>query len=413
MLLTVFPSEAQLKRSDAFHQKYKLKEAVVLSRHNIRSPLSSDGSTLGRMTPHKWTAWSSAPSELTSRGGALETIMGQFFRKWLVGAGLFPENHVPTADEVNIYANSMQRTIATAQYFSSGFMPMANLTINHRFSPSKMDPVFCPQLTKVNDDFKAKAMEQINAMGGKKGLVGVNESLKPNYELVAKVLGLPESEMGKEGYTFSDYETQILLEPYQEPRMKGALKDANGASDAFVLQYYEEPDTIKAAFGHKLTREQWAQIAKIKDVYGDVLFTAPIVAVNVAHPLLVYMRDELMSPDRKFTFLVGHDSNIASVNAALGVEEYELPGAIERKTPIGSKLVIEKWTGPDGVEYAALNLVYQNPDQLRGVTLLDQDNPPEIFPLKLKGLQENADGLYKLEDVMKRFTEAINAYDDI
>ena len=85
------------------------------------------------------------------------------------------------------------------------------------------------------------------------------------------------------------------------------------------------PDGIKAAFGHKLTTEDWTKIAKVKDVYGDVLFTAPIVAVNVAHPLLQYMYDELNDKDRKFTFLCGHDSNIASVDAALGVEEYSLP----------------------------------------------------------------------------------------
>ena len=110
-----------------------------------------------------------------------------------------------------------------------------------------------------------------------------------------------------------------------------ALKDLNAASDAFILQYYEEPDSVKAAFGKKLTREDWSRLAHIKDVYQDVLFTAPIVAVNVSHPLIQYMYDELRSPDRKFTFLVGHDSNLSAVATALGVEEYELPNAIEKK----------------------------------------------------------------------------------
>ena len=416
-LCLLFPAlgSAQTKRSDDFNSRYKLKEAVVLSRHNIRSPLSGNGSALGEMTPHQWTAWSAAPSELTSRGGALETIMGQFFRKWLVSQGMFDENQTPTADEVNIYANSMQRTIATAQYFTSGFMPVANLTVNHRFSPSKMDPVFCPQLTKVTPEFVATAMEQIGSMGGKNGIVGINEALTPNYELIAEVLDLNESNAVKSGKMkgLDDYNTQIILEKWQEPQMKGALKDANSASDAFILQYYEVPDTLEATFGHPISRAQMQQIAKIKDVYGDVLFTAPIVAVNVAHPLLQYMFDELNSPDRKFSFLVGHDSNIASVLAALDVEPYTLPNAIEQKTPIGSKLVIEKWTGADGKEYGCLNLVYQSVDQLRGIELLDLDNPPMIVPLHLKGLTANADGLYDMADLLARFSEAISAYDAI
>ena len=408
-------AQAQLQRSEAFKGKYKLKEVVILSRHNIRSPLSTNGSTLSKMTPHEWTNWSSAASELTLRGGVLETEMGQFFRKWTIETGLFKDNYVPTIDEVNLYANSMQRCIATAQYFSSGFMPVANLRVNHRYVPSKMDPIFFPRLTKSTEAFRTEAMKQINAMGGKEGLVGINKSLKESYDLIAKVLDMKQSEYYKKGEVkdFTTNDTQITLELNQEPGMKGSLKNANSASDAFILQYYEEPDGVKAAFGHKLTTDDWTKIAKVKDVYGDVLFTAPIVAINVAHPLLQYMYDELNDKDRKFTFLCGHDSNIASVDAALGVEEYSLPNSIEKKTPIGSKLVIEKWVDATGKAFIAVNLVYQRTDQLKQMSLLDLQHAPQIFSLKLKGLNQNADGLYTFEDVNARFLQAIRAYDDI
>ena len=408
-------AQAQLQRSEAFKGKYKLKEVVILSRHNIRSPLSTNGSALSKMTPHEWTNWSSASSELTLRGGVLETEMGQFFRKWTIETGLFKDNYVPSIDEVNVYANSMQRCIATAQYFSGGFMPVANLRVNHRYVPSKMDPIFFPRLTKSTEAFRTEAMKQINAMGGKEGLVGINKSLKESYDLIAKVLDMKQSEYYKKGEIkdFINNDTQITLELNQEPGMKGSLKNANSASDAFILQYYEEPDGMKAAFGHKLTTEDWTKIAKVKDVYGDVLFTAPIVAVNVAHPLLQYMYDELNDKDRKFTFLCGHDSNIASVDAALGVEEYSLPNSIEKKTPIGSKLVLEKWVDAAGKAYIAVNLVYQSTDQLKQMSLLDMQHTPQIFSLKLKGLNQNTDGLYTFEDVNARFLQAIRAYDDI
>jgi hypothetical protein len=408
-------AQAQLQRSEAFKGKYKLKEVVILSRHNIRSPLSTNGSALSKMTPHEWTNWSSAASELTLRGGVLETEMGQFFRKWTIETGLFKDNYVPTIDEVNVYANSMQRCIATAQYFSGGFMPVANLRVNHRYVPSKMDPIFFPRLTKSTEAFRTEAMKQINAMGGKEGLVGINKSLKESYDLIAKVLDMKQSEYYKKGEIkdFVNNDTQITLELNQEPGMKGSLKNANSASDAFILQYYEEPDGMKAAFGHKLTTEDWTKIAKVKDVYGDVLFTAPIVAVNVAHPLLQYMYDELNDKDRKFTFLCGHDSNIASVDAALGVEEYSLPNSIEKKTPIGSKLVLEKWVDAAGKAYIAVNLVYQSTDQLKQMSLLDLQHAPQVFSLKLKGLNQNTDGLYTFEDVNARFLQAIRVYDDI
>ena len=415
LLLCPLLAMGQLQRSEAFKNQYKLKEVVILSRHNIRSSLSVNGSVLQKMTPHQWIKWSAAPSELTLRGGALETIMGQFFRKWTVNEGLFTENAVPTVDEVNFYANSMQRTIATAQYFSSGFMPVANLHINHRFTPSKMDPVFFPALTKSSDAFKAQALKEIAAMGGKKGIVGINEGLKDSYQLIEKVLDLKHSPACQSGEVcaFDDYNTQLKLEKGDEPNMKGSLKFANSASDALILQYYEEADPVQAAFGQKLTNADWEKIAKVKDVYGDVLFTAPIVAVNVAHPLLVYMKDELNAKNRKFTFLCGHDSNIASVNAALEVEEYSLPQSIEKKTPIGSKLVFEKWVDKAGKEFVAVNIVYQTTEQLRNVALLNLENPPVVFSLKLKGLQANADGLYTIDSVNDRFDKAIRAYEAI
>lgn len=410
---------AQAQRSKEFKDKYQLKEAVVLSRHNIRSPLSDSKSDLGRMTPHQWHKWSSGKSELSSRGGALETIMGQYFRKWAVDAGLFNENHLPNANDVNVQANSMQRCIATAQYFTSGFMPVGGIKVNHKYDPSKMDPLFNPQLTKSSPAFRAEAMKQIEAMGGKKGIVGINEKIKPEYEFMMDVLDVKDSPMGKANdpklKAFENYNTEIVLDKWDEPHMKGgsALKELNAASDAFILQYYEEPDTLKAAFGHKLTRKDWEKLAHVKDVYQDVLFTAPIVAVNVAKPLIQYMFDELQSPDRKFTFLVGHDSNLSSVATALGVEEYEVPNSIEKKTPIGSKMVVEKFVGSDGEEYADINLVYQSADQLRNLTLLDLDNPPMIYQLSLKGLKRNVDGLYKMKDVKNRFEEALRAYEAI
>lgn len=417
VVLLLMPSllMAQLQRSQAFHDKYQLKEVVILSRHNIRSPLSANGSVLSRMTPHEWTRWSSAASELTLKGGILETEMGEFFRKWTVKEGLFRENEIPTIEEVNVYANSMQRCIATAQYFAGAFMPVANLRVNHRYLPSKMDPVFNPRLTKAGESFKAEAMREINAMGGRGGLTEVCKRLKDSYKITGEVLDMKQSPAYKSGELtdFDDRDTKIVLEKGKEPGMTGSLKKANSASDALILQYYEEPDPLKAAFGHQITREDWTRIAKIKDVYGDVLFTAPVIAVNVAHPLLQYLFDELNSGGRKFTFLCGHDSNIASVDAALGVAKYSLPNSIEKVTPIGCKVVFEKWADKAGHEYIAVNLVYQSTDQLIHNTPLDLQNPPQVYPLSLDGLTKNADGLYTFGDVNNRFESAVHAYDDL
>ena len=55
-------AQAQTKRSADFKAKYQLKEVVVMSRHNIRSPLVSGGATYMRVTPYEWFKWTSPGS---------------------------------------------------------------------------------------------------------------------------------------------------------------------------------------------------------------------------------------------------------------------------------------------------------------------------------------------------------------
>ena len=388
---------------------YTLKEVVILSRHNIRSPLSGGGSVLSRITPHQWHEWTAPPSHLTRKGGVMETMMGQYFGIWLQDEGLFDGS--PAPGEVHFYANSMQRTLATARYFLAGFMPTEDIVIQHRFAPSRMDPVFNPRLTSDSPEFREDAMKQIEAFGGRKGLAGVNRNLKESFRLLEKVLDMKDAPAAAgDTVSFGFDDTVITLGMLEEPGMKGSLKMANSAADALILQYYEEPDDLKASFGHDLSREDWEKIALIKDVYGDLLFTSPAVAANVAFPLLRYIRDELTTPGRKFSFLCGHDSNIGSVTAALGVSEYSLPETIERKTPIGSKLVFEKWERDDGKMFARVNLVYQSTDDIRACRMASNEYPPISYPLSFDGLEADADGYIPFDDLVARFDSSIADY---
>ena len=392
------------------HDGYTLEQVVVLSRHNIRSPFSSKGAVLERITPHEWVSWSSNPSELSLRGGALETMMGQYFRKWMEEDGLFPENYQPEDGAVRIYANAKQRTIATAQFFSSGLLPTAGPQIETHVDYDDMDPAFKPQLTFVNDAYIRDIEDQVMELH-EKDLA----DLEDNYRLLEDILDIEDSPAWQNGEVeaFRTDDTELILNLNAEPNLSGSLKMAGRISDALVLQYYEEPDQKKAAFGHELTQEQWRMVGEVKDTYQEILFSLPLIAPNVAHPLLMVINDELADRNRKFTFLCGHDSNLQSVLGALGAEDYILPYSIENEIPIGSKLVFSRWTDADSGKWISLDLVYQTADQLRGLTLLDMDTPPAIVPVTLKHMERNEDGLYAEEAVMSRIEQAIAEYDQI
>lgn len=389
---------------------YELEQVVILSRHNIRSPLSTKGSVLDTATPHNWFEWSSDAAELSLKGGASETIMGQYFKKWLEQEGVFKKNYQPADGEVRFYSNSKQRTIATAHYFLTGLLPTANTQVEYHMDFDKMDPVFTPQLTFVSDKYTIDAKQQIKEMFTDK----INE-LSDNYALLTDIIDLEDSEAYRDG-TLTDFDindTEIVLELEKEPGMSGSLKTACSISDALVLQYYEEPDALKAAFGHEIGINEWNKISEIKDLYGDILFTAPLIAPNVAHPLLKEIVSEFETDGRKFSFLCGHDSNVGSVLAALEAEDYMLPDAIESKTPIGCKLVFCKWKNGSGESYISCDLVYESVEQLRTLPLLDLNHSPVIFPVHFSELEQVSDGLYKAADIYDRFEKAISAYDTI
>jgi glucose-1-phosphatase len=197
---------------------YTLEEMVVLSRHNIRSPLSGGGSVLSRITPCEWFEWTSAPGELSLKGAVLETQMGQYFSSWAESEGLFGRNAVPLDEEVLFYANSLQRTIATAQYFSSGMFPLANVRIRHDKTIGVMDPIFNPQITCADERFLSEAYSQIEAFGGEKGLRGIGEKMAPNYAVLEKVLRMSKSPAAaNDTVRVPLHDTSVKLTPGKEP----------------------------------------------------------------------------------------------------------------------------------------------------------------------------------------------------
>ena len=386
---------------------YTLTRTVILSRHNIRSPLSGSGSLVGSLTPHEWFGWSSATGELSLRGAALETEMGAYFRKWLEGEGLFPENYMPGEGEVRIYSNSKQRTIATATYFAAGLLPVGENVIEHHGDYDTMDPVFNPVFTFMSDEYARDIRQEIFGLYGDE-LEGLGEY----YELLERVLDCSDSQAVKSG-SFAGFTTQdveLTFKPGAEPSVSGSLRTGCQAADALVLQLYEQQSLSDASFGEDLSFEEWQKISYIKDLYGEVLFGAPLVSVNIANPLITELYSEMTREGRKLCFLCGHDSNVTSVLSALGAADYSLPGSVEKKTPIGCKVVFCRWENSSGEAFWSVDMVYQTAGQLRDMPLLSPGAGPAVYPIILEGLMMNEDGMYPEEIFLERFRETMDRY---
>ncbi|MFQ1053506.1 bifunctional glucose-1-phosphatase/inositol phosphatase [Gilliamella apicola] len=374
---------------------YTLEQVVVFSRHGLRAPLSSPTSTLGKITPNQWPQWDTPASYLTTRGGVLESYFGHYFNEWLVDNKLLTENTCPSENEVYIYTNSLQRTIATGQYFTVGAFPGCIVPIIHKEKLGTMDPVFFPVISDDNPEFKQAAITSINQTAHAKGIEGLNQKLNNTYQDLSNIINYTQSTncLADKQCDFTDLPTKIIIEKGKEPGITGPLRTGTSIADAFILQYYEGAPLQDIAWGKIKNNKQFEQLVAIKEYYNTVLFGSPVIAKQVAANLINYINQTFSEKNHtKFTFLVGHDSNVASLFSALKIKSYTLPDQFET-TPIGGKIVFQKWRdNHSGEALMKIEYFYQSTDQIRNLTQLNRNNPPHKVTLAMENCPTNTMG---------------------
>ena len=374
---------------------YTLEQVVVFSRHGLRAPLASPTSTLGKITPNQWPQWDTPASYLTTRGGVLESYFGHYFSEWLVDNKLLTENTCPSENEVYIYTNSLQRTIATGQYFTVGAFPGCIVPIIHKEKLGTMDPVFFPVISDDNPEFKQAAITSINQTAHAKGIEGLNQKLNNTYQDLSNIINYTQSTncLVDKQCDFTDLPTKIIIEKGKEPGITGPFRTGTSIADAFILQYYEGAPLQDIAWGKIKNNKQFEQLVAIKEYYNTILFGSPVIAKQVAANLINYINQTFSEKNHtKFTFLVGHDSNVASLFSALKIKSYTLPDQFET-TPIGGKIVFQKWRdNHSGEALMKIEYFYQSTDQIRNLTQLNRNNPPHKVTLAMENCPTNTMG---------------------
>ena len=384
---------------------YQLQQVLMMSRHNLRAPLANNGSVLEQSTPNKWPEWDVPGGQLTTKGGVLEVYMGHYMREWLAEQGMVKSGECPPPDTVYAYANSLQRTVATAQFFITGAFPGCDIPVHHQEKMGTMDPTFNPVIT---DDSAAFSEQAVAAMEKELSKLQLTDS----YQLLEKIVNYKDSPACKEKQQCSlvDGKNTFSAKYQQEPGVSGPLKVGNSLVDAFTLQYYEGFPMDQVAWGEIKSDQQWKVLSKLKNGYQDSLFTSPEVARNVAKPLVSYI-DKALVTDRtsapKITVLVGHDSNIASLLTALDFKPYQLHDQNER-TPIGGKIVFQRWhDSKANRDLMKIEYVYQSAEQLRNADALTLQAPAQRVTLELSGCPIDANGFCPMDKFDSVLNEAV------
>lgn len=384
---------------------YQLQQVLMMSRHNLRAPLANNGSVLEQSTPNKWPEWDVPGGQLTTKGGVLEVYINHYMREWLAEQGMVKSGECPPPYTVYAYANSLQRTVATAQFFITGAFPGCDIPVHHQEKMGTMDPTFNPVIT---DDSAAFSEQAVAAMEKELSKLQLTDS----YQLLEKIVNYKDSPACKEKQQCSlvDGKNTFSAKYQQEPGVSGPLKVGNSLVDAFTLQYYEGFPMDQVAWGEIKSDQQWKVLSKLKNGYQDSLFTSPEVARNVAKPLVSYI-DKALVTDRtsapKITVLVGHDSNIASLLTALDFKPYQLHDQNER-TPIGGKIVFQRWhDSKANRDLMKIEYVYQSAEQLRNADALTLQAPAQRVTLELSGCPIDADGFCPMDKFDSVLNEAV------
>ncbi|WP_336218632.1 bifunctional glucose-1-phosphatase/inositol phosphatase [Citrobacter amalonaticus] len=383
---------------------YQLQQVLMMSRHNLRAPLANNGSVLEQSTPNKWPEWDVPGGQLTTKGGVLEVYMGHYMREWLAEQGMVKSGECPASETVYAYANSLQRTVATAQFFITGAFPGCDVPVHHQEKMGTMDPTFNPVIT---DDSAAFREQAVQAMEKERSQMQLDDS----YKLLEQMTNYKDSPACKQKQQCSLTEAKDTFSANyeKEPSVSGPLKIGNSLVDAFTLQYYEGFQMDQVAWGEIKSDQQWKVLSKLKNGYQDSLFTSPEVARNVAKPLVKYIDKALVTGQAKapkITLLVGHDSNIASLLTALDFKPYQLHDQYER-TPIGGKIVFQRWhDSKANRDLMKIEYVYQSSQQLRNADVLTLKAPAQRVTLELKGCPVDANGFCPIDKFDTLLNEA-------
>ena len=325
-------------RQNKQNEDYELEKVLIFSRHGLRSPVEKDPQEMAKYSPYEWAKWDVPSGYLTAKGTVLETYFGQYLGQWLADKGLLTTERCASGEGIFAYANGVQRTIATGQAIVAGAFAGCNVQLHHRGEiGSEKDPIFT---TKVHNPSKALIESAKNNVD----LTALQKKLAPNYALLSEIIDYKNSPncLQKGECDLGGKVGEYSIKDGKSVKITGSISTGKKIVSALLLAHYVGKPDSEIANGRVDSQEKWRAINEIKNEYYRTLFkNNEALAQNASYPLLAFIQQQLNS-ENKINLLVGHDSNIVALLAALGVEPYELNDSLEN-IPIGGKLLFEVW----------------------------------------------------------------------
>ncbi len=402
LLMLTAPACAQASAAPASHPDAALDYVVVLSRHGVRSPLGLPGA-LDKYSAAPWPQWEVPPGILTPHGYELMKLFGAWDRLKFSSAGLLDPSGCADAARVSIIADTDQRTRATGKALAEGMMPGCTVPVLAKMDGLN-DPLFRSLEAGVGRPDYALATAAIAGRigGDPNNLTAAFHSQLDALDRVLAGCGSAqasgrESAFNRKRTSIFDVPAALLSGNGDRPALlRGPLATAAPMVEDFLLEYTDGKPDADVGWGcvNGATLRALMQIDTATWEYGTR--TRAIARMKASNLLDHIQRSiaqhlagkpiegALGSPGDRLLILVGHDTNIATVAGALGID-WIVDGRVD-DTPPGGALLFELWRShPDGKLFVRLEYTAQTLEQMRQAQTLTPANPPDQEPIFLPG----------------------------
>ena len=408
---------AQAAAGPAANSEAELQLVVMLSRHGVRSPIGNPN-PYAQYAAAPWATWDVPPSFLTAHGYQLMKLMGGWERGKFAREGLLTPDGCADARHVSIIADIDQRTRETGKALAEGMFSGCSVPVQSQ-PDGKSDPLFRPiESGAVHPDTALTVAAVAGRIGGDPNQL--TEIYRPQLAILDRILaGCGKVPANQKHTSIFDIPASLTAGAGDSPAyLRGPVPSSATIAENLLLEYTQGMSDADTGWGclDGATLRTIMQINVANWEYGKrTPAVARIFASNMLDRILKTMAQSasgarvpgaLGKPGDRLVILVGHDTNIATVAGALGID-WALDGRVD-DTPPGGALLFELWrprTG--GKPFVRLEFVTQTLEQMRHSEALTPAHPPAEAPIFVPGCGR-ADSSCSWEGFTRAMRQAID-----